>query len=460
MQSTTTQHTTPRQLRGNYAKLLCLNCRARKIKCVLPDHVTIEPSPHPQSRESSCARCIAQGLDCVVDRAILGRPSAKRTRTEPGVEQDEPRQMQDDVEPTGDDVVEFVLLDVRTEVEAIEQRSRKDKVKSKPSKHEIFSALLDPAHLFASLVARDTDFGRVAFIQDDRTEEAINPLAVVDAELAESLDVRLVWQRHHLPQTAYLCRLRRELLEGAQDMRYRTVSLVLFAILCLSALDVPTSVVCNQPPRTRVKLERFVFQNLPSLLFDLPAHPHMLDILEMAHSYNPLLFVTQKKAAPSALGGRLHFTLAMQVVRRLNFVDSISALSSATGAAFSESDLPAIQRLTLNSLRWCKWLMFDVATDGFLKKPVAERNPLFAEVTSAVDVITAVLEKHPMPPSYVTLYCHLRWAVQQTKASVDAQHGWRDLEALDTVIVTHEREMENLEEQTFRFLDRALTSYS
>ncbi|OQO06692.1 hypothetical protein B0A48_08479 [Cryoendolithus antarcticus] len=460
MQSIATQRTTPRQPRGNYAKLLCLNCRARKIKCVLPDHVTIEPSPQPQTHESSCARCIAQGLECIVDHAILGRPSAKRTRTELGIEHDEPRQMQDEVEPTGDDVVEFVLLDVRTEVEAIEQRSRKDQIMSKPSKHEIFSALLDPAHLFASLVARDKDFGQAAFGQGDQMGEAVDPLAIVDARLAKELDMRLVWQRHHLPQTAYLSKLHTEFVQTPRDAPSKTVSLVLFAILCLSALDVPARLVYHEPDKMKVKLGRFVSQELPSLLFDLPAHPHMLDILEIAHSYKPLLFVTQRKTAPSALGGRLHFTLAMQVAKRLNLGDSISALSLAMATNTNEDDTSSLEQLVLDSLRWCKWLMFDVAADGFLKKTAAEQNVVLAEVSSAMDVVTAALEIYHMPPSYVTLYCHLRWAVLQTKASVASQAGWHSLDALGSVILDHERDMQDLQDHTFKLLDRLHSSYS
>ncbi|OQO09907.1 hypothetical protein B0A48_04261 [Cryoendolithus antarcticus] len=368
--------------------------------------------------------------------------------------------MQDDVEPTGDDVVEFVLLDVRTEVEAIEQQSRKDQIKSKPSKHEVFSALLDPAHLFASLVARDKDFGQAAFGQNNQVGEAADPLTIVDAEFAEKLDLRLMWQRHHLPHTAYLSKLHTELMQTPEDAPSRTVSLVLFAILCLAALDVPARLICNEPEETKVKLGRFVSQELPSLLFDLPAHPHMLDILEISHSYKPLLFVTRRKAAPSALGGRLHFTLAMQVAKRLTLGDSVSALSLAMATTANEKDIPTLQRLVLDSLRWCKWLMFDVAVDGFLKKPVVEQNAVLDEVTSAMDVITSALEIYHMPPSYVSLYCHLRWAVLQTKASVASQSGWRSLNALGSVITSHEGDMRNLEDHTSKLLSRLHRSYS
>jgi Fungal Zn(2)-Cys(6) binuclear cluster domain len=67
-----------RKPRGSYAGLICLRCRARKIKCVLPDGV--QPSNVPQSDAHSCQRCRQNGFECVVDSTTLGRPSRRVER--------------------------------------------------------------------------------------------------------------------------------------------------------------------------------------------------------------------------------------------------------------------------------------------------------------------------------------------------------------------------------------------
>lgn len=65
--------------RGHYARLICLNCRKRKIKCVLPpEAAAATPSGTPQPPEKSCERCRLNGLECVVDATVLGRPASRR----------------------------------------------------------------------------------------------------------------------------------------------------------------------------------------------------------------------------------------------------------------------------------------------------------------------------------------------------------------------------------------------
>lgn len=52
--------------REKYSRLICLGCRSRRIRCVLPD-ITIVPSSEPQTPDKACQRCAQNGLDCVVD---------------------------------------------------------------------------------------------------------------------------------------------------------------------------------------------------------------------------------------------------------------------------------------------------------------------------------------------------------------------------------------------------------
>ena len=177
----------PRQPRGNYAKLICLNCRARKIKCILPDEVKVGSSPAPQPREQSCARCHQQGLDCIVDKTVLGRPSAKRRRSQhlkskEEICADDDASREAELDP---DVQDFVLSDLRDEVHEIDQQITTS-ARIKPSKREVFESLMDSTHLFSALLARDTCFGTRALKATVGATTDVTEL--VDRGLAKLMD--------------------------------------------------------------------------------------------------------------------------------------------------------------------------------------------------------------------------------------------------------------------------------
>jgi hypothetical protein len=184
--------TSRRQPRGNYARLICLNCRARKIKCTLPTDVPIEASPSPQPQDRACTRCQQQGLDCIVDKTILGRPAQKRQR--PGQSQNEDWAIVVDetaVEPELDpSVQDFVLSDLRDEVAEIVSHINVPLLgRTKPSKREIFDSLMDPVHLFAALMARDSKFGSFNFGSGtDVDSVSVDATELVSGGLAALLD--------------------------------------------------------------------------------------------------------------------------------------------------------------------------------------------------------------------------------------------------------------------------------
>ena len=176
-----------RQPRGSYAKLICLNCRARKIKCNLPTDVQIEPSQHPQPPERACTRCQQQDLDCVVDKTVLGRPAQKRRRPEQpkGEGEDLANEAPGDEEDLDPGVQDFVLSDLRDEVHDIDVQATAT-ARPRPSKREVFESLTDSAHLFSALMARDTSFGSLAFQTDG--DVAVDVTRVVNKELTIVLD--------------------------------------------------------------------------------------------------------------------------------------------------------------------------------------------------------------------------------------------------------------------------------
>ena len=58
--------TANKRRREKYSRLICLGCRSRRIRCVLPD-TSILPSSEPQPISKACQRCSQNGLDCIVD---------------------------------------------------------------------------------------------------------------------------------------------------------------------------------------------------------------------------------------------------------------------------------------------------------------------------------------------------------------------------------------------------------
>lgn len=190
--SNLTSHSTSelptRQPRGSYAKLICLHCRARKIKCNLPTDVQIEPSQYPQPPESACTRCQQQDLDCIVDKTVLGRPAQKRQRPEQPKAEDN-RLAEEDGAGDNDDgdldpnVQDFVLSDLRDEVHEIDVQATAQ-ARSRPSKREVFESLMDSSHLFSAMMARDASFGSLAF----QTTE----IAAVDVTRLVSKDLTIL----------------------------------------------------------------------------------------------------------------------------------------------------------------------------------------------------------------------------------------------------------------------------
>jgi hypothetical protein len=179
--------TPARQPRGSYAKLICLNCRARKIKCNLPADAEIEPSQHPQPSERSCTRCQQQSLNCIVDKTVLGRPAQKRRR--PGELKAEGESVAGegvrDDEELDPNVQDFVLSDLRDEVHDIDLQSTAN-ARAKPSKREVFESLTDSAHLFSALMARDTNFGSLVF--QPTGDVAVDVTRLIGNDLTTLLD--------------------------------------------------------------------------------------------------------------------------------------------------------------------------------------------------------------------------------------------------------------------------------
>lgn len=176
-----------KRARGSYAKFICFACRERRIKCQLPDNVTIHPSSDPQPPATSCRRCQQQRLDCVVRKTTLGRPNQKRARSS--------------TPPTAQDgtissrspspaVEDFVLLNLDRKSE---EKSTPDILTPSstgtnlvPTSAQLMEAIGKVFDMTSTLMARDRRFGRLGMGLQDVAPKAIQD--VVSADVAATLD--------------------------------------------------------------------------------------------------------------------------------------------------------------------------------------------------------------------------------------------------------------------------------
>lgn len=143
--------------RGNYSRFRCLNCRSRKIKCQLPEDYS---SPEAcGTGEARCKRCKTLDLDCVVEKTVLGRPAAKRKRTNAPMGEDE-----DDETPLVDSSTDRVVFDPHLN-EYLLCNVTDDGISSSSTvtpnaqnKHEALDTLVSPAHFVAAVLTHDTIF--------------------------------------------------------------------------------------------------------------------------------------------------------------------------------------------------------------------------------------------------------------------------------------------------------------
>lgn len=175
--------------RGNYSRFRCLNCRSRKIKCQLPEDYS---SPEASGAgEARCKRCKALDLDCVVERTVLGRPAAKRKRTDAPVDEEQDGETSL-LDSSTDHVVfdphlnEYLLCNVTDD-----GISSSSAVTPSPhNKYEALDTLVSPAHFVAAVLTHDTIFAaRIGNASDNGKEDLLD---LVSSGLAALLDEQYV----------------------------------------------------------------------------------------------------------------------------------------------------------------------------------------------------------------------------------------------------------------------------
>lgn len=172
-----------KRARGSYAKLICLRCRERRIKCQLADDGSVEPGPKPQPPEKACVRCRQQELPCIVRKTTLGRPnqSKRQQLLTPTNSIESYQHASRSPSPAAEDLV-LLTLD-----EGHQPKVRRTSgLADQPASVQMYGAITRSFDIMSGLLARDKRFGSANTEYKDLAPKSIDEILTL--ELVEMLD--------------------------------------------------------------------------------------------------------------------------------------------------------------------------------------------------------------------------------------------------------------------------------
>ncbi|KAK3645683.1 hypothetical protein LTR56_003716 [Elasticomyces elasticus] len=432
------QPSKPRRPREKYSKLICLACRNRRIRCLLPTDLTIAPGPQPQEADKACQRCRQNNLACVVDSTTLGRPGGKRMRTEESLVGGSRASERRDGERRDDD--EELLGIAALEVEDFllsypEEGSVGGGVVGnvKPTRSEMSEAFLRPYHLFTALLGRDRGFARELGVV---VGGVLDVLGVVGVQGAGVLDRCLVWHRLFDPGIPRLPALRAEIAAMDSGRPQRLAAVFLFALLCDMALDVPHASLA--PYRhLHSTIGGIARHHGQQLQFLLPRCDHTVQALVLASEYKPLVFVTSQTVAPHAIKAVTYITSAKQVAFDLGYQDAGTRLREALDDTRTSS--PAeLETLMLQALQWSRLTLLHDAQASMLSKADKANNTQRSAAQDCLEALHRTSHLGRLPTHLLLAYDNLTCWLQTSNSVGAVVSSWRNLGQLGDIVHAHQ----------------------
>ncbi|KAJ5419510.1 uncharacterized protein N7487_003060 [Penicillium crustosum] len=307
----------------------------------------------PQPQEKSCERCRNLNLECIVERTLLGRPAAKRHCGMAAQEKDTVMSAESD-RPNGLINSSLSSVDIQDHLfsDAAEVGPNWQEVGTKlaprPTKEERFKSMIEPHFFLSSILSKDQAFGSDVAQLPSRWDASLTEL--IDNDTAESLE-------------------RRSRLLSNDFASVNSATKLLFALLCLTALDIDDALAKRYPalkPSLRLAVA-FVGQEF---IFSPPTH------------HDTVVRITERLEENSEQGGTLPCELYI--------VD---------GAQFDFGFNRTVERLQL--------LHYDTFLDGYLAKSPRALRQALAKMTPLVDVYQNVSKHRQCSPR--TIF-HVNWA--------------------------------------------------
>ncbi|PGG97258.1 hypothetical protein GX51_07408 [Blastomyces parvus] len=456
-----------RRPRGQYSRLICRGCRSRKIKCVLPNPNEIQPSGIPQAAGKSCERCCNLNMECIVERTSLGRPAAKRIpRTDSHSHHSSALHTEADVGPDGTvpvpgttstpsnlEIKGYLYSEDIADHSLILQNdcgfSPAEVRVTISSKQEIFQSMIEPDCFLSSILANDKIFGST--IPHSTSRQDVRPLQdLISHDMASSFDDCLVWHRFFLPQTPTLVSIRNR-LSSDECASSNCATKLLFAVLCLIALESPKTPFGKQHPRLKQIIQLAVSSYGQEFIFSPPMHRDSVVVSLLLSDHRPAAMASSQNVAHKAVKSGLYLNIAYRVAEKLELLPTQASLNPGElktveffGSEFCLTD--ALQGLQV----FC----YDALLDGFITKPLRFMRKVVSCIKPHIEVYQNVLKYRSCPPKIIYHIQNTVATYIMLEALVDVKQNWSSLESLSIIIEDCERKCLEQVEHTDCLLPR------
>ncbi|BCS28393.1 Zn(II)2Cys6 transcription factor domain-containing protein [Aspergillus puulaauensis] len=388
-----------RGTRGRYARLLCQRCRARKIKCNLPDRSQLGPLGSPQPPEQSCERCRNLGLECVIERSTLGRPSLKRSESTSAhsypAAQNEQVGLLFNAQIKDHSAIESAQSPGGTESTASPGTTQEIRAVADKT---VFESVMEFQNFFASALGKDRIFGATI---PRATSGYTTPLPeLVSEQMASSLDKELAWYKFFIPGLPGLLGIRRR-LESGDGLNIGTN--LLFALLCLIACDTTANFDRSHSALKR-NLQLAVSSYGQEFIFSPPTHRDSVLVCLLAADYRPTAMAVSQHTAHRAIKSTLYLNIAVRVAEKLQMLPSQLNLSFADIPAMGNEEF---EHQITYSLQGMKAFTQDLILDGLLSRPVQVLQEALDRMAPHIHVYQHVFQHRPCSPRVIF---QIQWA--------------------------------------------------
>jgi hypothetical protein len=128
----------------------------------------------------------------------------------------------------------------------------------------------------------------------------------------------LGWHRFFTPETPTLVSMRNRLLSHASASFKRSSTNLLFALLCLIALEMPTNPLPKNHARPLIKNTKLAVSTYGQMfIFSRPIHEDSLTVSLLLANYKPTALVSSQSVAHISINLEIYINTAYRIAERL-----------------------------------------------------------------------------------------------------------------------------------------------
>ncbi|KAI9692252.1 MAG: hypothetical protein M1822_006482 [Bathelium mastoideum] len=394
-------------------------------------------------------------MECIVERTILGRPSAKRVRQAPvsadslgtRAEQNSYR-AESTPTPSVSEIKDYMYSE---EVDPGPEQNTESRGHTRPSKQEVFQSMVDPASFFAAVLAKNKAFGAGL---SHRSLHWDKPLPfIVGEDLAASMDRCLVWHRFFLPQLPTLVHTRNRLISHVSTARNVATEL-LFALLCLTALEI-SETIAETVPHVARSLRLAISSFGQSFITDPPTHQDSIVVCLFLAEFKPTVLVNSQHVARAAAKSALYITLAYRIAERLESLPGQRSFDANDSEAATSSGLDCFLTYSLQGLQV---LCHDAFLEGPIIKPLRAVQCMVDRMKPYVEIYRTILQTRECSPTLVYHMQSMRGMYIRMEAVASMKKHWNNLDIISAIIQDTEKKCTEQHELSQRHLENRLHS--